>query len=393
MYMIFWKNCRNRLWWKNRMQNQKIEKNIALMHPFAKLNRVPLEGTFELTVRCNLHCKMCLFRHDDCENYSIMERELTTEQWIQMAKNVAAEGTVQLLLTGGEAMLRPDFCELYEGIYKQGFLLTLYTNATVITPKIMETLKKYPPHKIGVTIYGATSETYEKVCGSKDALARAIQGIHYLQELPSILDFRTTIIKDNYHEADAIEALVHREFGEQYNLTQTRIVTKAVRGACADVESCRLEPEDNIRLAYRRGINIIKKYVGDAFDEKNLYAEYRQEPSDKSPTILRASLFGCPAGMNSYTISWDGKLLGCQMMECFAVNIQDCNFSKAWEAFPKNVKLPPMNQKCRECKSFKICNSCYASRYAETGDVCGLPEYVCKDTAIVQKLIDNGGRR
>ena len=26
--------------------------------------RVPVNGTFELTVRCNLHGKMCLFRDD-----------------------------------------------------------------------------------------------------------------------------------------------------------------------------------------------------------------------------------------------------------------------------------------------------------------------------------------
>lgn len=37
--------------------------------------RYPINGTFELTVRCNLHCKMCLFRHDDSEN-----EELTKEK-------------------------------------------------------------------------------------------------------------------------------------------------------------------------------------------------------------------------------------------------------------------------------------------------------------------------
>ena len=37
--------------------------------------RVPLDATFELTVRCNLKCKMCLFRHDDSENKQIMMKE------------------------------------------------------------------------------------------------------------------------------------------------------------------------------------------------------------------------------------------------------------------------------------------------------------------------------
>lgn len=349
--------------------------------------RIPTDGTFELTVRCNLHCKMCLFRHDDRQNPELIAKELTTEQWIDLAKQVAEAGTVSLLLTGGEPMLRSDFCELYEGIYKQGFLLTLYTNATLVTPKVMETLRKYPPHKIGVTIYGASPETYGKVCGVPAAFEKMLEGVDQLITLPSILDFRTTIIKDNYGDVDAIEQLVHTRYGEQYQLTQTRIVTKAVRGACADVTACRLEPEDNVRLAFRRGINIIKQYVGDHYDEKNLRVEHRDLAQD-SLIKPQLSLFGCNAGMTSYTISWDGKLLGCQMLGAFATDTQEEGFLSAWEHFPSVVKLPPINESCLTCKSLQICNCCYASRYAETGNLGGRPEYVCRDTAIVQAMIN-----
>lgn len=352
--------------------------------------RIPTDGTFELTIRCNLHCKMCLFRHDDSENKEIMANELTAEQWIDMAKQVADAGTFSLLITGGEPMLRPDFCEIWEGIYKQGFLIQLYTNATMVTPKIMETLRKYPPHKIGVTIYGATPETYEKVCGSRAAFKKALAGMHLLQTLPSILEFRTTIIKDNYPEASAIEQLVHNEFGQEYKLIQTRIVTKAVRGACADVESCRLEPEDNVHLAFRRGIDIIKQYVGDSYDEKYISVEYNDCAKDKiyAPAI---TLFGCNAGMKSYTISWDGKLLGCQMLGKFAVDACKMGFQQAWNDFPYLINLPPVNEKCLACNSLKICNCCYASRYAETGNLGGCPEYVCKDTAIINHLLNFKG--
>ena len=86
--------------------------------------RCPADGTFELTVRCNLHCKMCLFRHDDSENQRIMEEELTAEQWIDMSEQAAEAGTVSLLITGGEPMIRSDFSEIWKGIYQKGFLMT-----------------------------------------------------------------------------------------------------------------------------------------------------------------------------------------------------------------------------------------------------------------------------
>lgn len=334
--------------------------------------RDPVSGAFELTVRCNLHCKMCLFRHDDSENADIRAKELTASQWIDMAKQVSSAGTGSLLITGGEPMFRPDFCEIWEGIYKQGFLIELYTNATLVTDKVMETLKKYPPHRLGVTIYGASRETYEKVCGNPDAFDKMMEGIKKLMTLPSLIEFRTTIIKDNYSDANAIEALIHDNFGEDKKLVQTRLVTKSVRGACTDVAACRLEPEDNVKLAFRRGINLIKDYLGDKYDEKNLRINLETDEDEDSVFEPRITLFGCNAGMSSYVISWNGKLLGCQMLGLFETNALEDGFKSAWTEFPYIVKLPEVNEVCRDCDKKHLCNCCIASRFAETLDP-GLP--------------------
>lgn len=357
---------------------------------FVPPRRNPTDGTFELTVRCNLHCKMCLFRHDDQENPTLIANEMTTQEWIDMARQAAEAGTFSLLVTGGEAMLRPDFCEIWEGIYRQGFILTLYTNATLVTEKIMETLHKYPPHKIGITIYGSCPEVYEKVCGNAAAFDRMMAGVQQLRTLPSRLEFRTTIIKDNLDDLSALYRLVKEQFGEQYKLIHTRLVTQSVRGACADVNTCRLEPEDNIRLAYHHTIDLIKGVVGDKYDPRNVVIRERIVENDNRHAP-RLTLFGCNAGMNQYTISHDGQLLGCQMMGVFSTDARRIGFAQAWEDFPKTVKLPPINEKCKSCEDIRYCNTCYASRYAETGDLGGCPEYVCKDVAMTKKLIETGG--
>lgn len=119
--------------------------------------RIPLNGTFELTGRCNLSCKMCLVRVDQKRIQELELRERTADEWIHMAEQAAKAGTLGLLLTGGEVMIRPDFCEIYEAVAQMGFLLTVYTNATIVTNKVMDLFCKYPPHKIGVTMYGASN--------------------------------------------------------------------------------------------------------------------------------------------------------------------------------------------------------------------------------------------
>lgn len=273
--------------------------------------RIPLNGTFELTIRCNLKCRMCLFRHHEQEYSSLKAKELSTEEWIALGKQVADAGTLHLLITGGEPMLRPDFCEIWKGLYKLGFVLQLYTNATLITPRIIETLKQYPPHQIGVTIYGASAQTYEKVCGNGKAFEKMLEGVKQLKTLPSVIEYRTTIIKDNKEDLSEMEKMVSQVFGSKQTLKQTKMVLMPVRGGCAQVEKCRLSPKENVYLFFRRSIEKMRELVGqDKFKIENVKFSIKDKKEEKQEKG-KITLFGCNAGMNSYTVSYDGQLLGC----------------------------------------------------------------------------------
>ena len=138
--------------------------------------RHPINATLELTLRCNLKCKMCMFRHSDRENAHMCAAELTASQWTALARQLWDAGTLNLLITGGEPMLRKDFCEIYSSIYRMGFIVTLYTNATMVTEEILQTLEQYPPHRIGITLYGASNQTYQTLCGCADGFDRALDG-------------------------------------------------------------------------------------------------------------------------------------------------------------------------------------------------------------------------
>lgn len=350
--------------------------------------RNPTDGTFELTIRCNLRCKMCLFRHDDSENAEIKSKELTAGQWIDMARQAAEAGTFNLLITGGEPLLRPDFCQIWEGIYQYGFIITLYTNATLVTPKVMETLRKYPPHRIGVTIYGASPETYEKVTGSAAAYEKMLCGVRSLQTLPSAIDYRATIIRDNYPEMDSIEALVD-SFPGGHIVTEPRTLIPSVRGGCADVQSCRLSPKENIELYLRRSK---KKMISEAHSMGQRLVGYRIRIEKKEPPLpsgsYRCSLFGCAAGMSSYCITNDGQLIPCQLLGQFSIDAKTKTLSSSWRELPHIVELPKLCGKCAACDIISYCAACPASRYAESGEIGGWAEYLCEDARELQKYTE-----
>ena len=122
----------------------------------------PVNGTFELTSRCNLGCKMCYIR-TRAGDRAMKASELTADQWLDLARQGVDAGMLFLLLTGGEVFLRPDFFEIYEPLTDMGLLITLFTNATLITERTADKLARRPPNRTEVTLYGATRETYEAV--------------------------------------------------------------------------------------------------------------------------------------------------------------------------------------------------------------------------------------
>jgi MoaA/NifB/PqqE/SkfB family radical SAM enzyme len=65
-------------------------------------------------------------------------RELSTEEHFRVLDELAEMGTFWLLYTGGEIFARKDFLEIYTYAKKKGFLITLFTNGTIITKEIAD---------------------------------------------------------------------------------------------------------------------------------------------------------------------------------------------------------------------------------------------------------------
>lgn len=141
---------------------------------------VPLSGTFELTPRCNFRCKMC-YIHRAEHDAAARAAERSAAQWLALAEQCCREGTLMLLLTGGEPLLRPDFREIYTGCKRMGLVLSVNTNASLIDDDMVELFAANPPRRINITLYGASPETYGALCGSREAYARVVRAILNLQ--------------------------------------------------------------------------------------------------------------------------------------------------------------------------------------------------------------------
>src|SRR6266852_8678195 len=174
------------------------EFSLSLHNHFAE-KRTPLEVSLEVTRRCPLECLHC-YNNLPMGDLSARNRELSTVEHFKLLDELAELGCLWILYTGGEIFARKDFLEIYTQAKKKGFLITLFTNGTMITPKIADYLAEWRPFAIEITLYGATRETYEALTGIQGSYERCLRGIEVLRSRKITLKLKTVATTINKHE-------------------------------------------------------------------------------------------------------------------------------------------------------------------------------------------------
>ncbi|MHB0999051.1 MAG: radical SAM protein [Armatimonadota bacterium] len=323
--------------------------------------RQPIDGTFELTSRCNLRCGMCYIR-TDMNDKAVCASELTAEEWVGLARSATDAGMLFLLITGGEVFARPDFFDIYNPITGMGLQLTVYTNGTLITPAIAEKIAERPPHTLGITLYGATPETYDAVTGSRGSFARCCAGVEALLDAGvQSLEVKTTLTRYNIDELDAMRALADKwklPIQSAWGLMQRVDGTKSL------VDDFKLSPAQGVSLEDNPDAGVTFSDEGDA-------SIVPEEPDDP--------LF-CHAAKCSFTITPAGIMIPCSGLHRFATYPLKSGFQQAWLELQELVTSMPISPTCRNtsCELRSYCPWCPAYAYLETGTYTDPIPYFCE---------------
>ena len=146
----------------------------------ANAGRIPISASFELTPICNLKCDMCYVRMG-ADEVRQTGRLRSKEEWLHTAEELQQAGTLFLLLTGGEPLLYPEFADLYVRLKQMGFVVTVNTNATLITEEVVGLFQRHKPRRVNVTLYGSSNETYRELCHVSEGFDRCMHGLRLLK--------------------------------------------------------------------------------------------------------------------------------------------------------------------------------------------------------------------
>lgn len=342
---------------------------------------IPVSGSFELTRKCNFNCKMCYVHCTDTSN----DKELTSEEWLNIAESAKNEGMLFLLLTGGEPLLRPDFEKLYTELSKMGFMISLNTNGSMFSEKIFSLFEKYPPARVNISLYGGSEETYESLCENKK-FAIVKTNIEKLKKMGIAVRLNCVFNRYNVADTEKIYAIA-KELELIVKPSSYMYPPLRAKGETGENES-RLTPE-----AAAKNTVLCRKLT---FSEEQLRAKAQQMQSLYPPECepdAEGEGMRCRAGKSSFWVTFDGKMMPCGMMTEPVISLKETSFNAAWQHIRTETAKIKLPKECLSCSHKSVCNVCAAMCYTETGSFSGKPEYICRMVkAIAQEYINEFGK-
>ena len=336
--------------------------------------RTPISFDLEITARCNNNCRHC-YINLPAGDKTARENELSYQEIKEITDEAVSLGALWCLITGGEPLLREDFFDIYLYLKKKGLLLSVFTNAILVSDEHIQLFKKYPPRDIEVSVYGVTEETYERVTrkpGSFDAFAT---GVDLLIRNGIKVRLKAMAFRSNISEFPKIQRYCREKTKDYFRFDpflHLRIDGNPQRNE--DIKLERLSPEEIVALeeSDSERFQSLKKGC-----EKLIVQEFSHKTCNH--------LFNCGAGNNYFSLSHDGFFRLCPSLlhpDCI-YDLRKGSPTDAWKNFVPKVRGMESNrkdfvEKCRVCPFMNLCMWCPAHAHLETGEMDAPVDYFCK---------------
>ena len=305
----------------------------------------PMRGSFELTPCCNLDCKMCYVHLTPQQLRNEKNGVLSGEQWIDIIQQASDMGMFEATLTGGEALLHPDFDKIFLFMEEKNIYINLKTNGLLLTPERVAFLKKHNVYGIQITLYGCDEDSYERVTGHR-GFEIVMSAIKRVKEAEIPLELIVT--PSRYIEPD-LEKLLRLvdSLDVPYSVNPGLVDPLEETGRKSINHDMTLENYielDRIR-AELKGIRLEPVCEGDIPDAGGNSKERR--------CGLR-----CAAGRSVFSVSWRGMLHPCRLLERIGYDLTKLSFAEAWRNVNRESEDYPFPSECTGCKYEGICPPC-----------------------------------
>ena len=318
---------------------------------------IPLGVHVDLTYRCDLACTHCYLE-------TRKRKELTLDEYRPLFAELAALGTLYMLVSGGDIFVRKDALDILRAAAAHRFDITMITHAMAIDDEVADALAEIDIKHVGVSVYHADPEIHDRVTLSKGSHARTLAGIKKLRDRGIPVTMKCPVMAINQG-------------------------AERVMPAFADTNGTSLKINSTI-TGGNSGTDVLRELNMDMNGRADVSACNLGHYGDLSEIMIKKpENVTCMAGHSSLYIGPDGVISPCsEFHNTFAGNIREQSLAKIWENAPLFKEMREIRRGsftgCTTCENFSFCSLCPAHSLRETGSLTGSAPSKCEESQVIR---------
>jgi len=321
----------------------------------------PRSVVWETTFACNMRCLHC-----GTAAGKKRPDELTTTEALKMIDELAALGSEDITLSGGEPLLRDDWLILAKRIREHGMKALMISNGLAFTDQVVQDIISVPLNKVGVSFDG-TEKTHNYIRQRDDSFSGALNAMRLMRKH----GFRqfcavSQISNINIDEMDAIRRILI-----DVGCPQWRIQLCTSTGRMRDNRNLILSLDNYPRLIDKL-IELQEhddEIMIDVGENIGYYGQAGNRLRQGNP------YWGCYAGTRIVGIESNGAIKGCLSMpeEFVEGNIREKSLTDIWNnpdgfAYNRKFTRDTAGGECHDCRYLPLCRGgCATTSVSATG--------------------------
>jgi len=317
----------------------------------------PVHAVWEITLACDLKCHHCGSRAGKRRS-----TELTTDECLDLVRQLARMGTREVTLIGGEAYLRRDWLQIIREVRAQGMDCTMQSGGLNLTEDRIKAAVNAGLQALGISIDGLR-DVHDRLRGVKGSFDAAFKALKTIKKCGIASSVNTQIT-----------ALVIPQLRELMNhfiaagAKNWQIQLTVAMGRAADNPELLLQPYELLELMpllaelYQEGVD--QGFLLQPGNNIGYFGPY--ESLWRGSGDDRVYWSSCNAGQNTLGIEADGTIKGCPSLSTSSYaggNIRDLSLNNIWW----ETDQLGINRGRTSEELWGYCSSCYYADICKAG--------------------------
>lgn len=316
---------------------------------------------WEITLACCFSCKYCGSRAGRAR-----ENELSTEECLGVARQIAAMGCRRVSMIGGEVFMRHDWKRIVKELTDRDVQVSIITNGYLFSQKMISDIKELNIESIALSLDGP--QKIHDAFRQEGSFQRVLQAMDVLIRNDIPVSVITTLHSGNVKYLD-----------QMYRILKRKKIFAWQMQACSPMGNAS-EGTFSTKIDFSEVIHFVEKHFDNPYfaigiaDNIGYYTE--SEGYLRGNISGKGVFTGCRAGLTSIGIDSVGNVRGCESMydEAFVEgNLRERTLADIWNdpksfAYNRQFTLDHLKGKCRKCNYAERCAAgCRSYNYFSTG--------------------------